>query len=84
MFHDSFHNWTRPMFAESFPVTVSAHNYRLDFDLIEQERPDLVLVEITERFLVRLPDDTDGMTTEQLRLAEEAGELHPKDGQPYR
>lgn len=84
VFHDSFHNWTRPMFAESFPITVSAHNYRLDFDLVEQVRPDVVLVEITERFLVRVPDDTDGMTTDELRLAKEAGELVANDAVPFR
>jgi acetyltransferase AlgX (SGNH hydrolase-like protein) len=84
IFHDSFHTWTKPMFAESFPTTVSAHNYRLDFDLVEQEQPDLVLVEITERFMVRVPNDADGMTTAQLQLAKASGQLDPRDAVPYR
>lgn len=84
IFHDSFHDWTRPLFAESFPTTVSAHNYRMDFDLIERERPDIVLVEITERFLIRVPDDATGTTTEQLGRAKQTGLLAADDAVPYR
>lgn len=82
-FHDSFHMWARPFFADSFPETVSAHNYRLDFDLVERERPDIIVVELTERFLVRVPDDADGMTTEELWLAKQSGQIEAADGHPY-
>lgn len=75
IFHDSFHNWTLPFFAESFPETVSVHNFQLDHDIVSAERPDFVVTELTERFMARLPDDITGSTTDDFIRMKEAGQV---------
>ncbi len=55
--HDSFYYAMSPFFRESFPWLCSAHTKSLDFEIIERERPDLVLTEMVERFVVRRADD---------------------------
>lgn len=75
VFHDSFHNWTLPFFAESFAETVSVHNFQMDHDIVDQERPDVVITELTERFMARLPDDLMGTSTADFVRMKAAGEV---------
>ena len=54
------------MFAESFGRLVTLHTNACDYDVLEQERPDFVVGEIAERFLVQVPDDLRAPTTSQI------------------
>jgi alginate O-acetyltransferase complex protein AlgJ len=66
MFGDSF-AWTLFTYlAESFPRFVFVHRPTLDYDVIELERPGLVLSELIERFLIAVPDDDNAPSTAEL------------------
>ena len=47
------------LFAETLNEVHFVWTPWLDYDYIEQEKPDFVLTEMAERFLVRIPDDRD-------------------------
>ncbi len=47
------------LFAETLNEVHFVWTPWLDYDYIEQEKPDFVLTEMAERFLVRIPDDLD-------------------------
>ncbi|MGB5636026.1 MAG: hypothetical protein WBM86_25055 [Waterburya sp.] len=73
IFGDSFSNPGKPnytsqnrliarlssLFAETLNEVHFVWTPWIDYDYIEQEKPDFVLTEIAERFLVRVPDDRD-------------------------
>ena len=44
--------------AQTFGRMVFVHSPTLDYDLIAEERPDVVITEMTERFLIMTPDDS--------------------------
>lgn len=52
---DSFAEGFMPIFSEKFRRTVWLWTHELDLRLVEQERPDIVIVEMTERFLSDAP-----------------------------
>ena len=54
IFHDSFMNGMMPYFSENFKKCVYVHQFKIDYDLIEREKPDIVIVEIAERYLEKL------------------------------
>ncbi len=47
------------LFAETLNEVHFVWTPWIDYDYIEQEKPDFVLTEMAERFLVRVPDDRD-------------------------
>jgi alginate O-acetyltransferase complex protein AlgJ len=52
LFHDSFGNALKPFVAEHFSRAVYAFNAMIfDKSILDQEKPDLVIQEITERYL---------------------------------
>lgn len=57
IFGDSFHIAMLPYLAESFRRLIFVHRSDLDYKLIEQEKPDVVIVESVERFLISLPPE---------------------------
>lgn len=51
LFRDSFANAMIPLLMRSFSRVVAVSSLTCHFDLLEQEKPDLVLFEIVERFI---------------------------------
>lgn len=60
---------------ESFGRVVFVHTSMLVADLIERERPDVVLSLPTERFLISVPDDADALEKLAETAREKGGEL---------
>lgn len=54
VFRDSFFNSLTQYVSENFSRVVYRSDSRVDFDLIAQEQPDVVLLEVAERYLDRL------------------------------
>jgi alginate O-acetyltransferase complex protein AlgJ len=57
IFHDSFYNVMRHMMAASFSAVRSVWQPNLDYGLINEFNPDIVITVGCERFLVSVPDD---------------------------
>jgi hypothetical protein len=53
------------LFAESLNEVYFVWTPWIDYDYIEREKPDFVLTEMAERFLVRVPDDNDHLPLEE-------------------
>jgi hypothetical protein len=69
LFGDSYSWAMLGYLAESFRRLVFAHSPWLDYGLIERERPDIVISMLAERFLILIPDDSHGMTVDDLARA---------------
>jgi alginate O-acetyltransferase complex protein AlgJ len=72
LFGDSFAHMALPYFAESFRRLVFAHLPTLDYSLVEQDRPGVVVSILNERFLVSVPDDLSAATLEELACQKRA------------
>jgi hypothetical protein len=55
-----------PFMAQSFGRFVFAHNAMLDFELVREEQPDVVVTVECERFLKQIPCDVPAPTTREL------------------
>ena len=56
VYHDSFFNFIKPHFSEHFSRAVYMQSYdRLDFSVIEREKPDIVVFEMSESYTQRSP-----------------------------
>ena len=56
VFHDSFFNFLKPLMAGHFSRMACFQSYgRYDRDVIEAEKPDIVIFEIAEHFLLKSP-----------------------------
>ena len=51
LFHDSYGEYWRPYFGQSFRRVVFIWHRNWDYDLIEREHPDVIVDEILERYL---------------------------------
>ena len=51
VFRDSFSDALIPFLAEYFSRGIYIHSFTVDFDLVEQEQPDIVILEIAQRYL---------------------------------
>ena len=62
LFGDSYAHFTpimlTIMLAETFREVHFVWSASIDWGYVERARPDLVIVEIAERFMLRVPDDT--------------------------
>ncbi|HEX4872253.1 MAG TPA: hypothetical protein VFV27_08070 [Nevskiaceae bacterium] len=56
MFRDSFSDWLIWLLAEHFRRIVFVWQSAYDAELVDAEAPDLVLHQVAERFLIRLPE----------------------------
>ena len=56
VFRDSFFNSLTQYVSENFSRVVYRSDSQVDFDLIDQEQPDVVILEVAERYLDRLGD----------------------------
>ena len=52
MFRDSFAIWLTPLLSENFSHIRYSWQYTFDREIIERERPDIVIQEMVERVLV--------------------------------
>lgn len=57
IFHDSFIEFLLPFLMESFSKIYLFHTPCLDYELIDQVKPDVVISEMVERFLIQPPAD---------------------------
>lgn len=53
MYRDSFGGWLIPFLSDHFSPAVYVWAFRIDEDYIQAEAPDIVVVEVTERYLTR-------------------------------
>jgi hypothetical protein len=54
VFRDSFSDALIPFLAEYFSSAIYVHSFAVDFDLVEKEQPDFVILEIAQRYLALL------------------------------
>jgi hypothetical protein len=54
VFRDSFSDALIPFLAEHFSNGIYVHSFVVDFDLVEKEQPDIVILEIAQRYLALL------------------------------
>jgi hypothetical protein len=79
LFGDSYTYDLLKFVAESFGRMVFAHSTPLDRELVERERPDLVVSLMAERYLIVVPDDDAAPSLdERARTKREKGETRPK------
>ena len=64
MFGDSFSSQLLIFLAESFSRLVVVWQPNLDYSVILNEKPDVVISEQVERFLVKIPDDIHGLSNQ--------------------
>lgn len=57
IFHDSFMEMMLPFFMESFGKIYFMHTPRVDYDVVDKIKPDIVISEMVERFLLQKPID---------------------------
>jgi alginate O-acetyltransferase complex protein AlgJ len=75
---DSYARLPVPFLAESFRRLVFGHISTLDHELVEQERPDVVISVLSERFLIHPPVDVPSQSlAEHERHKREAGAVLP-------
>jgi alginate O-acetyltransferase complex protein AlgJ len=75
---DSFADILLPFMAESFRHLVYAHIYTLDYELVREESPDVVVSLMNERFLFRIPHDIPARTLREWEEEKRAtGDLYP-------
>ncbi len=58
IFRDSFFNGLQPFTSEHFSRCVYVSDWMVDRDLIAEEKPDIVILEVAERYLNRLVDES--------------------------
>jgi hypothetical protein len=58
IFRDSFFNGLQPFTSEHFSRCVYVSDWMVDRGLIAEEKPDIVILEVAERYLDRLVDET--------------------------
>jgi hypothetical protein len=75
---DSYAYGMLPFLAAGFRRMVFAQTPALDFELAEQEAPQLVVSVMNERFLIKPPSDVDGPTVHEIAQAKlAAGDTRP-------
>jgi alginate O-acetyltransferase complex protein AlgJ len=62
IFRDSFSTYLLELYAQTFSRLVCVWQPNIDYSIIERERPDVVISQQVERFLVWCPDDRNGLT----------------------
>lgn len=72
IFRDSFSTNFLQYLGETFGRVVAIWQPNLDYDLIERERPHIVISEQAERFMVVVPDDLYGMSHEEFAAHKKA------------
>jgi hypothetical protein len=55
MFRDSYASWLIPLLSENFSRILFSWQYTFDSEIVERERPDVVIQEMVERVLMASP-----------------------------
>jgi hypothetical protein len=76
VFGDSYSYSLIKFVAESFRRVVLAHSPAIDWELVEQTHPDVVLSLMAERFLIEVPDDGTTIASSE-RSKRETGRTRP-------
>jgi integrase len=64
--------------AQTFGRMMFVHSPTIDYDLVAEERPDVVITEMTERFMIMTPDDSKTTPIRQIeRDKRESGRYRP-------
>lgn len=66
LFRDSFAIELLPFIAESFSRLIVSWQPNIDYILIQREKPDIVISEQVERYLIDIPNDSHGPTNAEL------------------
>lgn len=74
-FRDSFGSQLLHFFARAYSRVVAVWQPSIDFSIIENEKPDLVISEQVERFIISPPSDTDAPSVEELVLSKNKNAL---------
>jgi alginate O-acetyltransferase complex protein AlgJ len=72
LFGDSYSLALLRFLGESFRRLVFVHSPWLDYELVEREQPDVVIRMLAERFLIIVPDDSQGATVNDLARTKRA------------
>jgi alginate O-acetyltransferase complex protein AlgJ len=82
VFGQSSANYLLIFLKESFRRLVFVHTATMPREVLQRERPDVVLTYPGERFMVRVPDDSSAMRqiAETIRIKRERGALRPGVG----
>jgi alginate O-acetyltransferase complex protein AlgJ len=72
LFGDSNSPAILPYLAESFRRLVFAHTPWVDYELLERERPDVVISLLAERFLIQVPEEANAPSFDELTRARAA------------
>ncbi|HEX7555942.1 MAG TPA: hypothetical protein VF338_04905, partial [Leptolinea sp.] len=56
IFRDSFFNGLQPFTSEHFSRVVYVSGFQVDFELIKEEQPQIVILEVAERYLDKLAE----------------------------
>lgn len=75
LFGESFSDFLLPFLRETFQRLVFVHTSMFVREVLERELPDVVLSLPTERFLIRVPDDTDALAQLRELAARKGGDL---------
>jgi alginate O-acetyltransferase complex protein AlgJ len=75
VFGESFTPFMLPFLKETFLRLVFVHTSMFVTEILEQERPDVILSLPTERFLIRVPDDANALAELRATTLRKGGEL---------
>jgi hypothetical protein len=79
VFGDSYSYGVLEFLAETFSRVMFVHTPTLDFSIVAEESPDVVVSILNERFLIMRPSDLPGLTVRDIAAEKEAvGELRPR------
>jgi alginate O-acetyltransferase complex protein AlgJ len=79
-FGESYANHLLLFLKESFRRLTFVHTSMVDRDLLERERPEVVLTLPLERFMIEVPDDRDAHLKLQRTVAEKRADGRVRDG----
>jgi alginate O-acetyltransferase complex protein AlgJ len=75
LFGESFTPFMFPFLKETFQRLVFVHTSMFVTKILEQERPDVILSLPTERFLIRVPNDSNALAELRATALRKGGEL---------
>jgi hypothetical protein len=79
MFGDSFAYTVLEFLAATFSRVMFVHTPTTDFSIVNEEKPDVVVSILNERFLIMRPSDLPGRTVRDIAAEKEvAGDLRPR------
>lgn len=66
VFRDSFSSQLLKFLAGSFSRLVAVWQPNIDYSIVRDEKPDIVISQQAERFLIKIPDDIGGLTNREI------------------